>query len=230
MSDYHPWVNQLQGDPMTVPGHLSELAMGARIGMDIIGPDVASMVANEVTQHGYVHPDQHMNYLIDLQSRGMHQRQQQEAIQAYMYSRPGSLPPAIQRESIVVTTNVARESALPRQLEMFGKKLEILVEPVQPRQLEMFKDEDFLPKVKEPANKWTDLTLDDDPVEEDLEARLTSFTLDDEDEVGNASVSSQATEAVIYETIRRSGDKVRPRDPCPCGSGKKYKKCHGLGF
>ena len=22
------------------------------------------------------------------------------------------------------------------------------------------------------------------------------------------------------------GDKVRPNDPCPCGSGKKYKKCH----
>ncbi|MEI8008517.1 MAG: SEC-C metal-binding domain-containing protein [bacterium] len=24
----------------------------------------------------------------------------------------------------------------------------------------------------------------------------------------------------------QSGDKVRPNDPCPCGSGKKYKKCH----
>ena len=23
------------------------------------------------------------------------------------------------------------------------------------------------------------------------------------------------------------GDKVYPNDPCPCGSGKKYKKCHG---
>ncbi|HAO62910.1 MAG TPA: SEC-C domain-containing protein, partial [Porphyromonadaceae bacterium] len=21
--------------------------------------------------------------------------------------------------------------------------------------------------------------------------------------------------------------KVMPNDPCPCGSGKKYKKCHG---
>jgi preprotein translocase subunit SecA len=21
--------------------------------------------------------------------------------------------------------------------------------------------------------------------------------------------------------------KVRPNDPCPCGSGKRYKKCHG---
>ena len=27
-------------------------------------------------------------------------------------------------------------------------------------------------------------------------------------------------------TIRKE-DKVYPNDPCPCGSGKKYKKCHG---
>ena len=34
---------------------------------------------------------------------------------------------------------------------------------------------------------------------------------------------------VVYETIRREGDKVGRNDPCPCGSGKKYKRCHGLG-
>jgi preprotein translocase subunit SecA len=28
-------------------------------------------------------------------------------------------------------------------------------------------------------------------------------------------------------TIRREGPKVGRNDPCPCGSGKKYKKCHG---
>jgi preprotein translocase subunit SecA len=30
------------------------------------------------------------------------------------------------------------------------------------------------------------------------------------------------------ETVqRRAGDKVGRNDPCPCGSGKKFKKCHG---
>jgi len=29
-------------------------------------------------------------------------------------------------------------------------------------------------------------------------------------------------------TQRRTGDKVGRNDPCPCGSGKKYKKCHGV--
>jgi preprotein translocase subunit SecA len=29
------------------------------------------------------------------------------------------------------------------------------------------------------------------------------------------------------ETKRGEGPKVGRNDPCPCGSGKKYKKCHG---
>ena len=29
-------------------------------------------------------------------------------------------------------------------------------------------------------------------------------------------------------TVRREGKKVGRNDPCPCGSGKKYKKCHLL--
>jgi preprotein translocase subunit SecA len=29
--------------------------------------------------------------------------------------------------------------------------------------------------------------------------------------------------------IRRDVPKVGRNDPCPCGSGRKYKKCHGVG-
>ena len=29
------------------------------------------------------------------------------------------------------------------------------------------------------------------------------------------------------EPVRRDRPKVGRNDPCPCGSGKKYKKCHG---
>ena len=28
-------------------------------------------------------------------------------------------------------------------------------------------------------------------------------------------------------TYKRTGKKILPNDPCPCGSGKKYKQCHG---
>ncbi|MBO8093926.1 MAG: SEC-C domain-containing protein, partial [Prosthecochloris sp.] len=29
------------------------------------------------------------------------------------------------------------------------------------------------------------------------------------------------------EPVKRQGDKIGRNDPCPCGSGKKYKKCCG---
>lgn len=32
---------------------------------------------------------------------------------------------------------------------------------------------------------------------------------------------------IIPETVVREGPKVGRNDPCPCGSGKKYKKCCG---
>jgi len=34
-------------------------------------------------------------------------------------------------------------------------------------------------------------------------------------------------EAQKIETVRRDADKIGRNDPCHCGSGKKYKKCHG---
>ena len=35
----------------------------------------------------------------------------------------------------------------------------------------------------------------------------------------------------FFRKIEFQGDepKVGRNDPCPCGSGKKYKKCHGAG-
>lgn len=34
-------------------------------------------------------------------------------------------------------------------------------------------------------------------------------------------------EAEAQQPVRREGEKVGRNDPCPCGSGKKYKNCHG---
>jgi preprotein translocase subunit SecA len=38
------------------------------------------------------------------------------------------------------------------------------------------------------------------------------------------------TEAVRQTPFRREHAKVKPNDPCYCGSGKKFKKCHGAGM
>jgi len=43
-----------------------------------------------------------------------------------------------------------------------------------------------------------------------------------------AAMRAQGTEGKV-ETIRREQPKVGRNAPCPCGSGKKYKQCHGRG-
>ncbi|HEY0163568.1 MAG TPA: preprotein translocase subunit SecA [Edaphobacter sp.] len=40
--------------------------------------------------------------------------------------------------------------------------------------------------------------------------------------------SAGATAAAVENTPRVTGEKVGRNDPCPCGSGKKFKKCHGV--
>ena len=61
-----------------------------------------------------------------------------------------------------------------------------------------------------------------------------SFAHDDATGAGFASASvdqsaamrAQNTEQKV-ETIRRERPKVGRNEPCPCGSGKKFKQCHG---
>ena len=46
-------------------------------------------------------------------------------------------------------------------------------------------------------------------------ADVEALTLTDEPETAKA------------QPFKRFGDKIGRNDPCPCGSGKKYKQCHG---
>jgi len=41
---------------------------------------------------------------------------------------------------------------------------------------------------------------------------------------------SQGGVHAAVKTVRRTAEKVGRNDPCPCGSGKKYKKCCGAGI
>ena len=40
-------------------------------------------------------------------------------------------------------------------------------------------------------------------------------------------ILNRGEEPAAPTTVQRQADKVGRNDPCPCGSGKKYKKCHG---
>ncbi len=40
-------------------------------------------------------------------------------------------------------------------------------------------------------------------------------------------VADNASTSADSQTYQRSGEKIGRNEPCPCGSGKKYKQCHG---
>jgi preprotein translocase subunit SecA len=78
------------------------------------------------------------------------------------------------------------------------------------------------------------LTQDAEPREISINTRQPSTTIDalekefqrkKQRELAAASMAGAGDAS--QPTQRRTGEKVGRNDPCPCGSGKKYKKCHG---
>jgi preprotein translocase subunit SecA len=45
--------------------------------------------------------------------------------------------------------------------------------------------------------------------------------------LGAAAGDDADTAVAVAPPFVRAGEKVGRNDPCPCGSGKKYKHCHG---
>ena len=48
-----------------------------------------------------------------------------------------------------------------------------------------------------------------------------------QEEQQDLTFSSHADESAPKQPVKRASEKVQRNDPCPCGSGKKYKKCCG---
>ncbi|MGO8933439.1 MAG: preprotein translocase subunit SecA [Terracidiphilus sp.] len=72
------------------------------------------------------------------------------------------------------------------------------------------------------------------PREIEIHTRKPSTTIDElekefhrKKEKELAAASRQGGGDSSESSQRRTGEKVGRNDPCPCGSGKKYKKCHG---
>ncbi len=68
-----------------------------------------------------------------------------------------------------------------------------------------------------------------DMMEEPVELEKLRFSMQREaKEYSEEKKDTRPAANVDYEqTVRRTGRKIMPNDPCPCGSGKKYKKCCG---
>jgi len=48
------------------------------------------------------------------------------------------------------------------------------------------------------------------------------------DQPGDAPRDADDGGIQTVQTVRRQGEKIGRNAPCPCGSGKKYKRCHGI--
>jgi preprotein translocase subunit SecA len=51
-----------------------------------------------------------------------------------------------------------------------------------------------------------------------------------EDEPPIQRAAGRAQPRVTVQPVRRDGPKIGRNDPCPCGSGQKFKKCHGAAL
>ena len=66
-------------------------------------------------------------------------------------------------------------------------------------------------------------------IKEEIVRRVFMVRLKTDEEVRRERVAKVTQVGAGDQTLKRAPvvkkDKVGPNDPCPCGSGKKYKKC-----
>jgi preprotein translocase subunit SecA len=90
-----------------------------------------------------------------------------------------------------------------------------------------------VPKAPPVASAAQPITLDAPSLEIGISTRQPSTTIDalekefQRKKQRELEAASRSGGDASQPSQRRTGEKVGRNDPCPCGSGKKYKKCHG---
>ncbi len=64
-------------------------------------------------------------------------------------------------------------------------------------------------------------------LDEQVPLRDTTHAIEDAVEAAVSLWKLTEQDRLTVRTVQREGAKVGRNDPCPCGSGKKYKQCHG---
>lgn len=120
----------------------------------------------------------------------------------------------------VASINFAFEPPTPP----FEDEGQIFLDPLNPQSVlsEVFLD--FISQMLEVDTEYRDR----------LERHYTMWkqVVDDVSHPDNPKIANESHKDPAFrpafpmgETVRRAGPKVGPNDPCPCGSGKKHKKC-----
>jgi preprotein translocase subunit SecA len=112
------------------------------------------------------------------------------------------------------------------RMQILGPDGQPVTEPMRPR--------GPVPQAPPVASAARPLEAGNAPREVAIPTRQPSTTIDQlekefhrKKERELAAASRAGAGDASEPTQRRTGDKVGRNDPCPCGSGKKYKKCHG---
>jgi preprotein translocase subunit SecA len=112
------------------------------------------------------------------------------------------------------------------RMQILGPDGQPVVEAVRPR--------GPVPNAPPVASAARPIQADNAPREIAIPGRVPSTTIDQiakdfqrKKERELAAASRAGAGDASEPSQRRTGDKVGRNDPCPCGSGKKYKKCHG---
>lgn len=79
----------------------------------------------------------------------------------------------------------------------------------------------------EVVKSLSSVTINENTDASDVEQQDNEATEPQHDELGTTGVDNHEVEALEQQAYQRGDEKVGRNDPCPCGSGKKYKNCHG---
>ena len=110
--------------------------------------------------------------------------------------------------------------------ELFGSMMERIQTNVSTKifRVQIRREEDEIPELQAKQRRMTAVhpsatgAADGDAASSSTAAGSSTY--------GDAADGGKQ-QAEKQQTVRRASPKVGRNDPCPCGSGKKYKKCHG---
>jgi len=111
-------------------------------------------------------------------------------------------------------------------LPVFTLPPQELQQPAQPKQIEGSADK--APTASEPQRQ--PVPVPTRAPSTTIDALEKEFQRKKQRELDAARTAGASAATNGAGAPRRSGEKVGRNDDCPCGSGKKYKKCHGIGL
>ncbi len=79
----------------------------------------------------------------------------------------------------------------------------------------------------EVVKSLSSVSINENTNADDVEQQNNEGAEAQHEDLGTPGVDDHEVEAIEQKTYQKKEEKVGRNEPCPCGSGKKYKNCHG---